>query len=449
MTLSRSIIDRVIATPYGEAAYKVVERLTDAGYDTWWVGGAVRDMLRGHVPDDIDIATAALPDQLRSVFAKSAGMSDALGAVLVDLGRFRFEVTTFREDDDAGDGRRPERVIFGTREQDAKRRDCTVNALYFHPVSRELYDPFGGAGDLQERLVRVIGEPARRFRQDALRLLRVVRLRALFDGQYDPDTYAALRAEAGLVQQLSGERVRQEFEKMLAGPRPDRALEDLWETGLLQHSIPEMAACKGVAQPVEYHHEGDVWDHLLKCARALRADDSADLRLAAVFHDIGKPETFSRKERIRFDHHAEVSADIADDILKRWQCPLRRREAVRWLISHHMMMRAFFEMPPERKAHWYYHPLFTDLLRLFEIDIAGTEPSVYTLYNNILADYNAYLDAHPRPAKPLLSGGDVMEILGIPPGERVGELTAKLLAEQQAGRITTKKEARAFLEKLH
>jgi poly(A) polymerase len=294
----------------------------------------------------------------------------------------------------------------------------------------------------------VIGDPAKRFAQDALRLLRVVRLRALLDGQYHPDTYRALQESAPLVASLSGERVRREFEKMLLGPRPDRALEDLWETGILKILIPELAACKGVAQPIEYHHEGDVWEHTLACVRAYQPEDGIDLRLAALFHDVGKPPTFALKERIRFDQHAETSADIVRTVFDRLQFPAVRRDAVAWLVGHHMMMGAFSTMPEARKAHWYYHPLFTDLLRLFVLDIAGTTPQSYELYDEVLREYNAYLDSHPRPPKPLLSGKDVMNILGIPPGERVGGVIQELLEEQRAGRITTKREAKAYVETL-
>ncbi|OGJ65216.1 hypothetical protein A3E47_03300 [Candidatus Peribacteria bacterium RIFCSPHIGHO2_12_FULL_54_10] len=287
MSLSREITDRALASPQGDGAYRITEKLTDAGYDTWWVGGCVRDMLLGQVPQDIDIGTAAPPEAVCVLFPQADLKGKEFGSVHVLLGRRRFEVTTFREDDEASDGRRPETVAFGTREADARRRDFTVNALYFHPISRELYDPFGGEADLRELLLRFIGEPAIRIKHDALRLLRAVRFRAFLKGQYHPETYAALREQANMVEVLSGARIFEELTKILLGPRPAMALEDLRELGILSYVLPELTACKGVPQPTDYHHEGDVWEHILACARAFREEDCIDVRLAALFHDCG------------------------------------------------------------------------------------------------------------------------------------------------------------------
>ena len=445
MPLTKDIIAQTLASPQGERAYAIVEKLTDAGYDTWWVGGCVREMLRSHVPEDIDIATAALPQQVKALFPKARDEGIQFGSVRVPVGTHVFEVTTFREDDSASDGRHPESVAFGTREQDAKRRDFTINAMYVHPISRELYDPFNGEADLKERLLRFVGDPAIRIKHDALRILRAVRFRARIEGQYHPETYAALREQAQLTEILSGTRLLEETEKILAGPHPDMALEDLWELSVLNFYLPELYACKGIPQPADYHHEGDVWNHMMQILRSFREDDGPDARLAALFHDCGKVKTFSLKERIRFDHHASISADLAVAALERMQCPRKRKEKIDWLIRHHMSM-TFLEMPEERKAHWYFHPYFQDLLRVFWLDIAGTTPSNFDLYDTIVKDYERFLDAHPRPQKPLISGEEVMEILGIGPGEEVGAILKQLHEAQIKGVVTSKSEAREFVE---
>ena len=448
MPFTKDIVDQTLRTPYAEKAFKIVEILTDAGHEAWWVGGAVRDMLQGHVPDDIDIATSAHPDDVMKIFRKSYDASEKLGSVRIPIGYDAFEVTTFREDDEASDGRHPQSVVFGTREEDGQRRDFTINALYFHPISRELYDPFHGEADLKEKLIRFIGEPAIRIKHDALRILRAVRFRALVDGQYHPETFAALQEHAGLVKILSGSRQLEEFEKMLLGPHPDRALEDLWELRILHEFLPELAINKGIPQPADYHHEGDVWEHILRIARSFHDEHGIDVRIAAIFHDIGKAKTFSLKERIRFDHHATVSADLSKAILDRLQCSSKRRDKIVWIIEHHMMMGSFASMNDERKAHWYYHPCFPELLELMELDIAGTDPADYSLLDSIRNDYHRFLDSHPRPLKSLLSGDEVMEMLGLQPGEKVGEVLQKLHEAQMSGTITTKKEARTFLASL-
>ncbi len=446
MSLTSSIIEQTLATPAGTRAYRIVETLTDAGHEALWVGGAVRDMLQGRVPEDIDIATDAKPERVCELFHRAWDGSAGLGSVRIAMGDQEFEVTTFREEDATSDGRHPESITFSTREKDAERRDFTVNAMYWSPISRALIDPFCGAADLHEKLIRFIGDPATRIGHDALRILRAVRFRALLNGQYHPDTYRALQELAPKTAALSGTRQLEELEKMLDGPHPDRALEDLWELGVLKAILRELHVCKGVPQPADYHHEGDVWDHTLRCLRALTPEHGADVRLAILFHDCGKAETFSLKERIRFDRHASVSADKASSALERMQASKARQRKIDWLVRHHMSM-TFLDMPEDRKGHWYFHPWFAELLQVFWLDVAGTEPSDFALCESILKDYHAFLDAHPRPAKPLLSGHDVMGILGLPEGEKVGRVLQALNAAQAEGSVTTKAEAREFVRK--
>lgn len=443
--LPKKTIDALLNTPYGEAAYAVCEKLFDAGYEAWWVGGVTRDIALGIPPSDIDIATSATPENVKALFRDAQEDVRGLASVVVQQGRFTFDVTTFRAEGDSSNARHPANVVFTSREKDAERRDFTVNAIYYQPISRITFDPTGGLADAKERLVRFIGEPSERVQHDALRIVRAVRLRALIGGQYHPATYTALRANAALVATLSGARQLEEIEKILAGPHGARAFEDLWEVGILQHMVPELYACKGVAQPADYHHEGDVWEHLLACVSAFRTDDDADVRLAALFHDIGKVQTFTVKERIRFDHHASVSADLSRSILQRFQVPKNRIEKIDWLIRHHMTMETFRDLSDERKAHWYFHPWFNDLLRLFWLDIAGTTPSDFAFYESIVQDYHAFIDSHPRPPRPLITGERVMEVLGIRPGAEVGKVLQAVHDAQVRKEITTKKEAEQFV----
>ncbi len=448
MPIHRDIIDRVLATPHGESAYKVIERILDSGHEAWWIGGAVRDMMLGVVPTEIDMATSALPADIAKLFPKSDMYAAELGTVIVSLGGHTFEITTFREDDAASDGRHPESVVFGTRENDAYRRDATMNAMYWNPVSSELFDPCNGETDLKEKLVRFIGDAETRIKHDALRILRMIRLRALIKGQYHPETYAALKKNCALVSELSGTRVLQELEKLLRVGKPSIGLEDWLETGVLQKLFPALDACKGVAQPQQYHHEGDVWEHLKACADASTEDFGPDVRLAGLFHDVGKATTFALNERIRFDHHAEASAAIIGKTFKKLQMPAERIRKLQWLIEHHMMMDVFQKLSDERKAHWYFHPWFQELLQLFWIDIQGTKPGDTTLYDFIIGDYNAFLNAHPRPEKPLLSGDDIMSLAGLTPGEDVGKAIRLLKDAQVRKEITTKEEAKKFLQKM-
>ncbi len=447
MELSRDIIDRTFDSKPGAEGLKVTEALINAGYEAWWVGGGVRDMFVGEIPEDIDIATSAKPEEVTALFKKFDDSDARLGAVRVASGGEVFEITTYREEHELSDGRYPESVAFTTLEKDAERRDITVNALYWNPVSGELYDPYQGRTDLKERLIRIVGDPDTRLKHDALRLLRVIRFRARLEGQYHPETYAALQKNAELIGTLSGTRCFAELEKILLGPNPQRAFEDLWETDILETLLPELHKCKGVAQPSSPHVEGDVWNHSLLLIAKFTEDHEADVRWAGLLHDIGKPETFSIDEdRIRFNEHAKVGAAIAEKLLQRLECPGKRVKKITWLIEHHMMVGSFFDMPDERKAHWYYHPWFVELLQLFWLDIAGTGDSDFSLYEKIIADYNTYLDARPRPQKPLLDGHEIMEILSVEPGERVGEILSALHDAQVRKEVQSKAEAIAFIK---
>ncbi len=446
MPLSQSIINRTLSSSHGEQAYKLVETLLDAGYEAWWVGGCTRDMLQEIIPKDIDITTNATPIQLSKVFEKIDMTNANLGSVLISINGHTFEVTTFREETEESNGRHPDSVTFSTIEEDAKRRDITINAMYWNPISSKLYDPFEGERDSNEKLIRFIGDPHIRIQHDALRLLRAIRFRSFINGQYHPETFSALHELATQAKILSGYRVFQELEKMLLGKHPEVALEDLWETGVLEQVIPELYACKGVAQPSVFHEEGDVWNHLIQIVSSYTDDHLIDVRWAAMMHDIGKPPTFSiENDRIHFNEHASIGAKIASEVLSRLQCPAKRKEKISWLIAHHMMIGDFLKLSDERKAHWYYHPWFVELLQIFWLDIKGSTPSDFALYDKIIQDYNKYLDANPRPKEPLLTGEEIMEMTGLAPGEGVGKILKALYEAQIANKVTTKKEAKDFI----
>lgn len=447
MPLQQDIIDRTFHTKQGEQAYKVCETLFDAGFEAWWVGGCIRDMFLGQVPLDIDIATNALPTDICILFPKCDESAAAMGSILVSSLGEVLEVTTFREDSEVTNGRHPSSVQFTTKEKDATRRDITINALYWNPITSELWAPFEGEKDLNEKLIRIIGNPTKRLQQDALRLLRVIRFRALIQGQYHPDTFAALHKNAKNIEVLSGLRRFTELEKILVGPNPEIALEDLWETDILEYIVPELHACKGVAQPSKWHGTKDVWEHTLVAVSKYTADHLVDVRLATLFHDIGKPSTFTiEDDRIHFNDHARVGAEITKTVLQRLHAPKKRIEKICWLVAHHMMMGTFEELSIERKGHWYYHPWFVELLQVFWLDAAGCVNPNFELYDAIIQDYNTYLDEHPLPPKPLLNGSEVMDILGIQPGEQVGKIMKELYNAQIGGKILNKKSAEEFVQ---
>lgn len=429
-----------------KTSIKIVKILQKAGHEAYWAGGSVRDMLLGKEPKDYDIVTSAKPEEIENLLEKTIPIGKEFGVILAIEGEHHFEVATFRSDSGYSDGRRPDAVIFTHAAEDAKRRDFTVNGIFYDPVVQKIYDFVGGQKDLKEHLIRFIGDPHERILEDHLRILRAIRFKNTLDFQYHPDTYQAILTHAKLANRVSGERLRDEFNKMLASEHALNALEDLLETGVLEEVLPEVHAMKGVAQPYEYHHEGDVWEHAKRCLDSLPKYASLNLKWATFLHDVGKPVTFKLKERIRFDHHSEEGAKIASNILRRLKFSKKDIDYICWLIQHHMMLNNLLEMPLGRQRHWFLMPQFKDLLALFSADIAGTDPANYEVYTKIAKLYEETLKKIPKNPAALLSGEEIMAILGIPPGKKIGEIATKLREKQLAHEINTKPQAKKWIK---
>lgn len=428
-----------------KTSIKLVKILQAEGYEAYWAGGCVRDMLLGKEAKDYDIVTNALPDDIEKIMSHTIPIGKQFGVILAVENGHHFEVATFRSDSGYQDGRRPMAVLFTNAEEDAKRRDFTINGIFYDPIFKKIYDYVGGRKDLKEKLVRFIGEPHERILEDHLRILRAIRIKNSLGFQYHPETYKAIVKHAQLSDKVSGERIREELNKILDGENIARAFEDLQETGVLKHILPEMEMTKGIPQPIEYHHEGDVWDHSLRAVESLPKDASLPLKWATLLHDIGKPETFALKERIRFDTHAEKGTEIALKIMKRLKFSANEIKRVQWLILHHMIMVPLKKMALGRRRHWFLHPYFHELMELFRADIAGTVPSEYGLYNEIDTLYKTSMMEMPKPPKPLLTGNDVMKELKLKQGREVGKILEELREKQLAKELTTKKSALQWL----
>lgn len=418
----------------------------------------MRDMLLGVEPKDFDIVTSAKPEEIEELLEHTIPVGKEFGVILAIQNGHNFEIATFRSDSGYSDGRRPDYVEFTNPEEDAKRRDFSINAIFYDPIKDQIFDYTDGQKDLQDGLIRFIGEPAKRINEDHLRILRAVRFKNNLNFQYHPDTYAAIKNYSGLIEDISKERVSDELNKMILGANAERGFEELFEIGALEIILPELCKLKGLAQPVEYHREGDVWDHSLRSLRALTSEDadpdplpaqpaSLALRWAVLLHDIGKHETFEiDDERIRYNRHASVGAEIASNILKRLKLPRKIVERVHWLIEHHMMIMDFFKMTDGRRRHWFLQPGFTELLELYRADAAGTQPMDLELYNKIKKLYHHEIATLKLLPKNLLTGEEVMEILHLPQSEKVGEVLDEIREKQLNGDLKTTEEAKEYLK---
>lgn len=250
-----------------KSAIEIVTTLQKAGHKAYFAGGCVRDMILKVEPKDYDIATSARPEEIEALFEKTIPVGKSFGVIFTHLNGHNFEIATFRSDSGYSDGRRPDAVIFTHAEEDAKRRDFTINGLFYDPIADEIHDFVGGRNDIENKLIRFIGTPHERILEDHLRIIRAIRFKNTLGFGYHPDTYHAIKKHAQLADKVSWERVRDELNKIISCGQAAVAFEDFQDTGVLPYILPELEECKGVAQPAEYHHEGDVLTHL-KIGRA-------------------------------------------------------------------------------------------------------------------------------------------------------------------------------------
>jgi putative nucleotidyltransferase with HDIG domain len=421
-----------------QLAHDVVRRLRDAGHKAWLVGGCVRDLLLGRPPKDFDVATDARPDVVTELFHRSEQVGAHFGVVLVREETTQVEVATFRSDHLYTDGRRPDRVHFETDpRQDVLRRDFTINALLLDPDTGEVLDYVGGRADLEQGIVRAIGDPEIRFREDHLRLLRAVRFAARLNFRIEPATMAAMQTLHSLILTTSAERVRDELIRILTEGGPRYGFELLDQSGLLCDLLPEVAAMKGVDQPPEFHPEGDVWVHTLLLLDKLR-DPTPTLALGALLHDVGKPPTFRVAERIRFDGHVEEGVKLAHGILTRLRFSHEQAEQVEALVANHMRFGDANKMKESTLKRFLRLPKFDEHLELHRLDVLSS--------NGLLGNYNLVkhrlqnMPVEELKPKPLLGGNDLIAA-GYVPGPRFSEMLAAAEDAQLEGRIHTREEA--------
>ena len=439
------------------AAIAIVERLRAAGYDAYFAGGCVRDLLLGHEPADFDIATSARPDTVLAMFPRTFAVGAHFGVVLVcetiDGHEIVTEVATFRSDNAYSDGRRPDSVRFSdSAEEDVIRRDFTINGMLLDPqVFREtgglepaILDYVGGRADLAAGLIRAIGDPAKRFAEDKLRMLRAVRFAARFAFELEAETEAAIRRFASDIRQVSCERIRDELTRMLTEGRARRAFELLDRTGLLREVLPEIDRMHGVEQPPEYHPEGDVFTHTMILLEQLAAGVSPTLAWGALLHDVGKPATFQPGPgRIRFNGHVEVGVRIAEDIARRLRFSNEETSQIVSLVENHMRFGDVEKMKPSTLKRFFRLPDFPEHLALHRMDCLASHRDL-SLYEFAKSRYETIPEHEVRPA-PLITGRDLIDA-GYHPGPRFKEFLALAEDAQLEGSIHTREEALALIQ---
>ena len=416
--------------------------LAKAGFQAFWVGGCVRDARLGQAPTDYDIATDATPDEIEHLFRKTIPVGKQFGVIMVLEAGHEYQVATFRAEGDYADGRRPGSVRFTDAREDTLRRDFTINGLFYDPLADELHDWVGGQADLEARRIRTIGDPAERFGEDRLRLLRAVRFAVQLGFEIEPATFAVVQQHAAAIREVSAERIRDELLKLFRPPHAARGLDLLPESRLLPEVLPELAATIGCEQPPEYHPEGDVFTHIRLMLSHLPADAGTTLIWSVLMHDIAKPATLRRDGgRIRFLGHEKVGATMALEIMNRLRFPKAESAAVKTCVRHHMQLKDAQQMRPATLRKLFLRPTFPVELALHRLDSLASSGKLDN-FEFLEAKLGEFQD-QPELQKPLVDGGDLIA-LGQLPGAELGRLLSDIRDRQLAGELTTREKALAW-----
>jgi len=429
--------------PNRTLALKIVKTLRNNGYEAFFVGGSVRDLLLKKSPKDFDIATNATPKEVSALFNKTVAVGAKFGVMIVILEGKNFEVATFRADRGYQDGRHPTGVRFTDAKEDALRRDFTVNGLFYDPIRRQVMDWVNGEKDLKKKMIRAIGDPNKRFAEDKLRLLRAVRFASVLGFRIEPKTFSALKKLAPNIHEVSQERVRDELVKMFTGPNPGLALELLDKAGLLKEVLPEVYRMKGVQQPREFHPEGDVFVHT-KLLLARLKKPSVVLAFACLLHDVGKPGTYQRRDRIRFNGHDRVGAQISGKILDRLRFSNDLKEKIVACVEGHMRFKDARQMKESTLKRFFQRETFGIELEQHRVDCLASYGDL-TNWRFLKKKMKSLSRAQIKPA-PLFSGTDLLKI-GYREGPLIGKILRAVEESQLEGILNHKNQALEWVKR--
>jgi len=429
-----------------KVARVVAARLRESGHVAYFAGGCVRDMVRGLIPKDYDIVTDARPEAVQTLFPRTFAVGAHFGVIIVVENGFQFEVATFRSDDAYIDGRHPSAVHFSSPQEDAQRRDFTINGMFYDPVAEKVIDFVGGCADIDEKLVRAIGDPAQRFAEDRLRMLRAVRFATVLDYQIDQQTWDALVADASSINQISAERIRDELVRIFLSPNRVRGWDLLDSSRLMRAILPELEAMKGVLQPEQFHPEGDVFVHTRLMLQLLPGEVSVPLVFAVLFHDVAKPVTamVDTTGRIRFNDHDRIGAQMTEAIMRRLRFSGAEIEATVEMVRQHMVFKDAPNMRVAKLKRFMARPTFDDELELHRVDCESSHRMLDN-YEFLLRKRDEFAN-EPIIPPPLVRGDDLIA-LGLKPGPKFGEILEAVETRQLEGTLRTTEEALEWVKR--
>jgi len=424
-------------------AKELVLKLRENGHKAYCVGGCARDTVMEIEPKEYDITTSATPDEVMSIFNHTIPVGVSFGVIIVIYKNFQFEVATFRKDENYADGRRPEKVTYSNdEEQDVIRRDFTINGMLLDPVAEEAIDYVGGLEDIEKGVLRTIGPPEERFDEDKLRMMRAVRFTSRYEFELESNTFASIQNLAAQINQVSVERIKDEIVKIITQKNPGGGLKLLSKTGLLKHILPEVEIMHGVDQPPEFHPEGDVFIHTCMVLDRLYehsgAEIAPELAMGGLLHDVGKPPTFTISDRIRFNGHDKIGAEMSKKICRKLKFSNKQIEIIYSLIREHLKFKDVFNMRTSTLKRFIGMPYFQEHMALHLADCLASH-GITKAYDFIVQQLNEFEEEEIKP-KPLIGGNDLISI-GYTPGPIFSEILHFVEESQLEGDITTPDDA--------
>ena len=430
-----------------DTAKEVVSELRNAGHKAYCVGGCARDTLLKIAPKEYDITTSATPEEVSRIFPHIVPIGVTFGVILVIIGQYKFEVATFRKDQSYSDGRHPDSVTYSTLEQeDVLRRDFTINGMLYDPIEEEVIDHVGGIDDLENKIIRTIGDPYERFNEDKLRMMRAVRFNSRYNFELDLNTFQAIEKLAPEITQVSSERIRDEIIKIITQKNPGHGLKMLSECGLLKYVLSDVEIMNGVEQPPQFHPEGDVFIHTcLVLDKLFQNEDgvvSPELAMGALLHDVGKPPTFSVSDRIRFNGHDKLGAEMSKKICRDLKLSNKQIEIIYSLIKEHLKFKDVSKMKKSTLKRFIGMPHFEEHMALHLADCQASH-GLTDAYDFIMEKFSEFEKEEIKPA-PLLSGKELIE-MGYKPGPLFSEILNFVEEAQLEGEIEDMEDARKIV----
>jgi tRNA nucleotidyltransferase/poly(A) polymerase len=430
------------------SARAVTGKLASAGFTSFFAGGFARDLLIGRRVHDIDIATDATPELIQSLFPDSRSFGKSFGVIQVEQDGFFFEVATFRKDMDYQDGRHPSHVTFSTPAEDAERRDFTINGMFYDPMQQTIIDYVSGKLDIDRKIIRAIGDPALRFREDYLRIMRAVRFSSVLNFTIEHNTWTEIQLRAPTLADISIERIRDEFIRtLMEAPQPGDALGLFKSAGILDVVFPELSALSGVMQPPEFHPEGDVFTHVQIMLNSMKVR-SHQLIWSILLHDIGKPATYAvgtdkhGASRIQFRGHAELGSEMGIQIMRRFKCSNDDIESVYAAVRNHMRFIAVPDMKNSTLRKWVGAPTFSLELELHRIDCVSSHGKLD--HYQLIKNFQQQLLEQPVLPTPLVKGQDLIR-MGFAAGPALGRALKSVYDHQLEGEFSNREQALQWL----